>query len=164
MSSEPRIIDRDLGWIDLFKLVREIRHAHVKVGVIAESESTSPPEKAGALTVAEIAVVNEFGTEDGRIPARSFVRASFDEQREKLVELGANLMKQVIDRKLTLDRALGILGLSLATSIKLKIRSSVPPPDAPSTVAAKGSATTLVDTGRLLHSITWAVDKNGEGE
>jgi hypothetical protein len=45
------------------------------------------------------------------------------------------------------------LGLELRDAIVLKILSNIPPPNAPSTIKAKGSSSTLIDTGHLLASI-----------
>jgi hypothetical protein len=35
---------------------------------------------------AEIAEIQEYGTDDGRIPERSFQRSSFDENRDEICE------------------------------------------------------------------------------
>jgi hypothetical protein len=51
-----------------------------------------------------------------------------------------------------------VMGSTLANAMKRKIvdGAGVPPPNAPSTVAKKGSSRPLVDTGRLVNAITWA--------
>lgn len=158
-----KIIDRDLGWRDLFKRVGEIKNSYVKVGVLDDAKGSA---LNGNLTVAEIAVVNEFGTEDQHIPSRPFVRSTFDEQREDLTALGKNLMGAVIDGKISTLRALNIMGAKLATEVKKKITTGagVPPPNAPSTVAGKGSDRPLVDTGRLVNAITWQAIVGGKSD
>jgi hypothetical protein len=50
------------------------------------------------------------------------------------------------------------LGAFGAAKIQDQIASNMPPPNAPSTIAQKGSSGTLIDTGRLRQSITWALD------
>src|SRR6266436_693869 len=102
----PRIIDKDLGWAEFFKTIREIKDARIKVGVL-DSSGGAEKEPGSDITLAQLAGVLEFGTEDGRIPSRSVVRSTFDEEREKLVRMGADLIGQVLDRKMSLDRALG---------------------------------------------------------
>jgi hypothetical protein len=154
--SKPSIIDKDHGWAALFKRVKEIKDSYVKVGVLADDAKGGMHVPGADLTVAEIAVVHEFGA--GIVPERSFVRSTFDARREELVELGKKLMTGVIDGKIKLKPALDVMGSTLATAMKRKITegAGVPPPNAPSTVAAKGSSRPLVDTGRMLGAITWA--------
>jgi len=159
-SVRTTVVDYDLGWIEFFKRIHEIKTARVKVGVLASEEASV----GGAITVGELAAVHEFGTRDGRIPSRSFLRSTFDEQREMLVELGKKLMGAVLDGKMKTERALGFMGAKLTAEVKKKISSGdgIPPPNAPSTIAAKGSSHTLIDTGRLLGAIAWAVVMGGE--
>jgi hypothetical protein len=132
-----KLIVRDRGWKKFFRNVRQIRDARVRVGVLADTEEGGLHEEGGSLTVAEIAAVNEYGTQDGRIPARPFVRPTFDEQREKLAAMGRSLMGKVLDGQATVDSALNMMGAALAAAIKAKIASSVPPPNAPSTLLKK---------------------------
>jgi hypothetical protein len=157
--SKPSIIDKDHGWQALFKRVKEIESSYIKVGVLDDGKSNT----GGDLSIGEIAVVNEFGTEDGTIPARSFMRSTFDEKREDMVALGKKLMGAVVDGKMRIKQALDVMGLKLSTEMKKKITegAGVPPPNAPATVAKKGSARTLVDTGRMLGSITWTAIVGG---
>lgn len=154
MVALPKIIDKDLGWTAMRRRVAEIEASHVRVGIVGDAAN----ESDGGLTVAEYGAVNEFGTDDGHVPARPFLRPTFDDQREQLVEMGKKLIGAVIDGKMRTEQALGILGASLASAVKRRITSNVPPPNAPSTVAKKGSSKTLIDTGRLLNAITWIVE------
>ena len=179
MSRRNEVVDRDHGWAAMQRRLREARSAYAKVGVLGDQE-----EGESGLSVGEIAAVQEFGTEDGSIPARPFVRPTFDRQREHLASLAAKLLGEVLDGHLTVDGALGVLGADLAASIRATITAGVPPPNAPSTALAKAkkgrtsrlfrspartvghalaqvgalsSVKTLIDTGRMLGSVTWEV-------
>jgi len=170
-----KVIDRDLGWRAMIKAVESLAgDSYAKVGVLADDSKggalSRKPKRAYAqgvvldestddiLTVAELASVMEYGTEDGHIPARSFLRSTFDEKRDEIKETGAKCLGKILDGKMSLGTALNLMGLQLATDVKKKITiDGVPPPDAPSTIAAKGSDRTLVDSGRLLGAITWQV-------
>lgn len=161
MKLTAKVVAKDHGFAEFFKRMREARDAKIKVGVLADTSQGAETE-GGDLTVAEIAVVNEFGTEDKRVPERSFLRSTFEEKREDLVKLGAHLFGLVIAGKMKLDRALGIMGATLASEVKNKITGTeLPPPNAPSTIARKGSDHPLVDTGRLVGAITWGPDEGG---
>lgn len=162
MSAHVKVVDKDTGWIALFKRVKAARDGRVKVGVLADDPKGGAME--GDLTVAELATVLHFGTEDGRIPPRPFLTMALDEQREELAKMGGELMAEVIEGKMDQDRALGLIGAKLATEAKKVITTGDQlTPNAPSTVAEKGSSRPLVDTGRLLGAITWAIDKEGHG-
>lgn len=180
--ARSRVIDRDRGWAAQMKAAREAASgAFCKVGILGDNErgglhKTNPNTgKAEPLTVAEIAVVNEFGDEAGHIPSRSFVRSTFDRMREELADDAAKLLIQISDGKMTVEQALNILGLKLATAIRHTIvdGAGVPPPNAPSTARQKARGTgaaldravagarPLVDTGAMLSAIAWAVVIDG---
>ena len=57
------------------------------------------------------------------------------------------------DLKPALDNA----GLKIVSITKKRIKEGISPPNAPLTVKAKGGDKTLMDTGRLLASITYSV-------
>jgi hypothetical protein len=178
---KPAVVDKDLGWKEILHRAQALSGgAYVKVGILGGSDDRGglhhkdADGKASPLTIGEIAVVNEFGTEDGHIPARSFVRSTFDRMRAELqADAFKLLLKIVLDRKMTVEDALNILGLKLATGIKKTITegAGVAPPNAPSTAKAKVPASSkgakrqkaidgarpLVDTGAMLAALSWAV-------
>ena len=175
-----KVIDRDLGAEAFFRSMRGLKGAYAKVGILSDDargglHQRKPDGTAEDLTIAEIAVVNEFGTEDGHIPARSFVRSTYDKMRERLTADAAKLAGSIVDGKMDLTRALNILGAELATGIRAAVTqgAGIPPPNAPSTLARKeakgewnsrGAAQAqglgprpLVDTGAMVNAVTWAV-------
>lgn len=172
-----KVTDRDLGWKEILgQAVHLARGAYVKVGILGGDDEGGLHEEGADLTVAEIAVVNEFGTEDGRISARPAHRMTYDARRSEIERQSGKLLAAiVIDRKMTVEQALNLIGLSHATAIKKTITegAGVPPPNAPSVVRrkmqagewnARGKAKrkagwgvrTLVDTGRTINAISWA--------
>jgi len=50
------------------------------------------------------------------------------------------------------------VGMKIENAIRIKILSNVPPPNAASTIKAKGSSHTLIDTGEMLESVSHEVD------
>lgn len=147
------------------------RDSFSKVGLLG-SEADERPD--GDLTQAEIGAVHEFGTEDGKIPQRSWIGSTFDKQRDELLRMARELIGYVVDGKTTIEKALGILGLKLSTEIKKTVTTgeAIPPPNAPMTLRVKEAKTraggaahgvrTLVDTGRMIASVTWAVIVQGK--
>lgn len=159
---KTEVIKKGPGLAKIAEIFREIRGRQVRVGVLGDAEHGGLHQEGEELTVQEYAAVNEYGSDDGMIPPRSFLRSTFDEQRERLVEVGGKLIGAVFDGKMDVDRALGLLGADLASKVKEKITSNVPPPNRPRTVEKKGSDRTLIDTGRMLNSITWSIGESGE--
>jgi len=64
---------------------------------------------------------------------------------------------------MTLEDIAESIGMDFENKIREKILSNVPPENAPSTIAAKGSSHTLIDTGELLSSITHLVEQSPTG-
>jgi hypothetical protein len=164
--------EKDTGWEQFQALIAEIRASggQLKVGVI-EGVGTGSQKREGGISNAELAAVHEFGTADGHIPERSFLRSTFALNLAKYMLNLRTLLTRVLEGKMTVDAMFNVMGLKIVSDIKNRITTGdgIPPPNAPSTVARKrakgahngalgatGVIRPLVDTGRLLASITWA--------
>ena len=148
---------KDRGWKKINDLYNRLRNGkiYVKAGVLSGSDSRSD-----TMDNVTLALIHEFGTGDGRIPARSFVRSTFADNRPNYEAQ----LKQVVVKAFGKDpdlliKGLNLIGLAMASDMKKRITlgAGVPPPNAPSTIKAKGSSRPLVDTGQLVRSITHAV-------
>lgn len=177
-KSKGPVIDKDHGFEAMLQAASDLAGgSYAKVGVLADDDKGGLHVPGAKLTIAETAAVNEFGTKDGRIPARPAHRQAFEHHQEELAELGGQLLnKVVIDGTMTVEQALGVLGAKHASNVKGFITQGpeIPPHNAASTVRrkiesgqwnVKGKAQreagwgvrTLVDTGRTVGAITWAV-------
>lgn len=137
--------DIDRGWREFQRQLREARTIEVVVGV-QQGEMNGDGQQ-----IAEYAAANEFGTE--KAPERSFMRSAFDENVAELTREMEGRYAQMMRGALTTRAALGLVGLKLQDMIKDKISSNIPPPNADSTIARKGSSRTLIDTGAMKNSI-----------
>jgi hypothetical protein len=142
------VTDKDKGYSAILDTLHAAAGARVLVGVRGAENSD----------VLQYAAANEFGTEDGRVPERSFLRSTIDENHERYGKLMRIAVLKVIRGKASPEEALGIVGIQVVGDVQRKIRSHVPPPNAPSTIAAKGSSVTLIDSGRLRQSIDYVVE------
>lgn len=106
--------------------------------------------------IIERAIYNEFGTT--RIPERPFMRNAMIDNRGKYEALMRADGARILKGQLTVEGALNRLGLMAVGDIKDSIGSNVPPPNAPSTVARKGSSRTLIDTGNMRQAVTFVVE------
>lgn len=136
----------------------------VRAGVFAD-KNNGGDEREGVTNV-ELAAIHEMGTADGRVPARSFLRSTFEEQKNKYVSILRRALPRVLEGKLTARTMFDALGQTMVSDINHKVRSGagVPPPLKPATIARKGSGRPLIDTGRLLAAITWVTTLGGRGE
>ena len=120
-----------------------------------------PAASAGSWprTNGAVGVYNEFGT--STIPERSFIRWTHDNRKDSWRKLQGELRPHVIAGRMTIGKALGVIGARIQGDIQQRISSNVPPPNAPSTIAAKargsGSATTLINYGQLRGTVHFAV-------
>lgn len=115
-----------------------------------------------AFTLVEIASVNEFGSEDGRIPERSFLRSTFDMHKDRYYRILNAAVTRVIAGRSEINHELGQLGLRAAGDVQKTIGMLREPPNAAVTIAKKGSSKPLRDTGRLAASIDFEVRSDDE--
>jgi hypothetical protein len=174
VSKKPRVTmtihEKDRGWKEFAAFIADIKRdqPHVKVGVLDDGGKGS--DDHGGFTNAQLAAIHEFGSEDGTIPERSFIRSTLTANIQEYKRILTKIVRGIYMRKLTPERGLGLLGAQVAADIKKRVTTGdeVPPPNAPSTLArkeklrrkgSKGLPRTLVDTGRMIGSVSWAVVK-----
>ncbi|MBC8947075.1 MULTISPECIES: hypothetical protein [Xenorhabdus] len=130
----------------------------VQAGVLAgaTNEDTGEP-------IAPYAAANEFGTKN--IPPRPFMRTTIANKSGEWGRLiGAQLRGRLQDEG-GVEATFNTLGMVMAADIKDSIEQSLPPPNAPATIAAKtrkGRASpgqTLVDSGSMQRAIDYEVIK-----
>ena len=163
------VIIRDRGLDNLAAQLQEWMGLSVVVGI--RQEKGSVVDEDGGITVAGYAAVNEFGSEDGRVPERSFLRSTIDERRdeylkglERAVLEGVDAAAAEGDGTAAVTRALGRLGMAAAGDVQATIRDLRDPPNAPYTIARKKSSNPLIDTGRMRQSIDSEVRNVSGGE
>lgn len=131
--------------------------AKVKVGF--------PNGKASGDIIA-IAVYNHEGTRGGAsgggwggpIPPRPFITRAFFKARGELKTFLRAEAKGILTGRIGLAQALPRLGIWGQTKIQDQIGSNMAPKNSATTVRLKGSNKTLIDTGRMRQSVTWAIE------
>lgn len=141
----------------LAKALASIGQYQVTVGVHAEDGGATYD---GGATVSDIATFHEFGT--ATIPARSFVRAWADGARAEIQSDLQGLAEAIVAGKVANpETGLRALAARWVGQVQDRISDGIPPPLAESTIARKGSATALIDTGQLRSSIRARVRRKG---
>ena len=101
---------------------------------------------------------NEFGTKT--IPARSFIRSTFDSNKAKYLRQLEGDLQKALRRGRPLKAAMVRLGNEQRNDIVKKITSLRVPPNDPATIAQKGSSNPLIDTGIMRATIRFRVKKS----
>jgi hypothetical protein len=142
----------------LNKLRASVRGWRVKVGVLGTGQGAPP----GELTMPELAAIHEFGAPRAAIPERSFLRATADAKRREWLALLERGLRAALAERLTVEQAFGLTAQRAVADIVARIRSGagIPPPLQPATVRRKGSTRPLVDTGRLVQSISYSIKRS----
>lgn len=142
---------KDMGF-EAFKQELEIAQtANVTIGIHEGSGSVD------GVTIAEYAAYNEYGTK--HIPERSFMRTTFDDEVNNIQNQMTAQWAQVLVGKTTVYRALSLIGLRHEIKVKEKINSNIQPKNAPSTIEKKKSSRTLIDTGTMLNTVRYVLNK-----
>lgn len=169
----------DHGWEELKRNLRDLQHgrSYVKIGVFggAGGGVQKPGEPPDVVTLARI---HEFGAPRANIPQRSFIRAPFDNNRAKYIQIFKVLLRQVYEGKREMADALKIVGLQAVADVNAYVRQgSNLAPLHPYTVRRKMKKTPwpkpgepegpvraprpLIDTGRMLGAVTYEVVVKG---
>lgn len=93
------------------------------------------------------------------IPERAFLRKGYDNNADKVVNSKENILKRVIGGNFNVETYLCKLGEQLASKIKKDARDLNNPFNSWTTEKTKGSSNPLVDTGEMIRSITYKVNK-----
>lgn len=154
-------------------MLEELTTTYIEVGIFGEDDSE----------VLMIASVQEFGcqikvtdkmrnylhtigmhlrkdTKYVNIPERSFVRAGYDQEKEKIINEAEHLLEKVISLELPVSTFFEVLGEYIVGLIQRYLTDIKTPPNHPATIKNKESSNPLIDTGRLRQSITYKVIKN----
>ncbi|MBT9548601.1 MAG: hypothetical protein IV090_24620 [Candidatus Sericytochromatia bacterium] len=137
---------QNLRWLASVELV---------IGILGESAYYQNGE---GFSLVDIAIVNEFGSDDGRIPERAAHRTTFREQKAAMLRRMNGVIRLTIDGK-SPSQALDKLGLYYTAKLRAQIIAWSIPANAPATIAKKGADNPLIDTGRTLNATQHKVRK-----
>jgi len=150
-----RVTDIDHGYKKLLARMTELTKRPRGVYVGVRSKDGVEIEPGEELNLAQIAAVNEFGSEDGHVPERSYLRSTLDENQEKYEKMLIDASVAYVTGKRDLDTSLKVLGVIAVSDVQRKIVKLRAPPNAPATIARKGSSNPLIADGRLHASIDY---------
>lgn len=145
---------KDPSFEKIIQEVRKLNLSYVSVGF-----HNTAGQYPDGTNIVQVAAWNEFGTEHS--PERSFIRSAIDDNAAKLDKWRYEAIQNILENGWTAEKALEMIGFRLQILIQNKIKSNVPPPNAPSTIAQKAAdgvaPNTLQWTGLMLRSVTYRV-------
>lgn len=169
-----KVIEKDHGLEALKKRLRNIQRSgsYVKVGVMGKNGDAAH----GEVTNAELAIMAEFGT--SKQPARPFISATFEKHKDEYHSMIRKGVEKIYANETTVEKVLGLVGVKMASDVKQFVtsRDNNLTPNALSTMERKLKKTPkgktmigpvesprpLVDTGRMVGSVTHEVVVTGD--
>lgn len=159
---EFKITDIRKNWDKFINNLTETKKSFVTIGV----HSTAEPYPSGE-SVAEVAITHEFGTR--KIPQRSFFRSTLSAKEREIKELIDKFSIAISKESSIVKKYLSKIGFYIMSQIKSTIRTrgenaNVDWPELyyirenlPKEKWPKPHSKPLIDSGRLLKSITYEV-------
>lgn len=127
----------------------------IAVGIPKATEQYAMKHPISGIPIVDIAFWNEFGTEI--IPSRPFLKTGGKIAQEELAKRIKVIIREVNAGRANLKDELQEVGATAAKIIQVVIEEFSEPPNAPSTIQAKGTNNPLVDQGHLKRAITYQV-------
>jgi hypothetical protein len=156
VSRSVRIRYYDRGWLQIVKGMRDMNSMRVKAGLVGREAQRR--HRNSDISMVEVGMINEFGSADGHVPERSWLRrplrraSSFAGLRAAAVATTQAMLNGVAPSK-----ALRHVGDWAVGSIKEAITSTLPPAQAQRTVDRKGHSKTLRHTYSFLNAISYKI-------
>lgn len=147
----------DKGWRELTSNVARAGATKLRVGVLGADASRKHPN--ADITIGEVALINEFGSDDGHVPRRSFIRGTVNGKMGLMASILNTAARAVVMAKQSADVALGHAGALVVNAIRETIEHSIAPHNAKATVDKKGFDHPLIESGVLKEAISFQLVK-----
>jgi len=151
------VAPRAITWEELEQRLADIERHTVRIGVFASGPGGDLV--AGSdLTMIGLASIHELGL--GGLPQRSFIRAGIEHHADAIGAVQNKLVRKIFAGELggaVAAEVLGQYGVGRVRDYVFTHALDGAWANAPSTIARKGSDRPLVDTGRLMASISYQV-------
>ena len=133
---------------------------YVEVGILGGKYDNKDTTKK-PITIANIGLIQEFGSIKNNIPARSFIREPLNKHLSDEIKLSETLKKAAFSEDPTFKyEVLGGIARNVILDSFQSLGDGTWAPNAPVTIKKKKSSHPLIDTGKLRKSIDYKVVKN----
>ena len=141
---------------NLFQRILDSAKGLTEKGVVAgfPKGRLNTPHYENGESIIDVAIKNNYGM---GVPRRDFMTPSSKKWMKFFSESLDIVRRDMLDNKLDSDKFLKAMGQKGSDIISKEIIALDTPPNAPSTIAKKGSSNPLVDTGAMSRSTTWQI-------
>lgn len=153
----------DRVWRALTAALEGLGKKHVRVGLLEKSGGGDVDENG--FTLAARGAVHEFGSTDGTIPERRWIRGTFETYEKELIEMQARISKQFFSGDFDIEKALSMLGVWASNKVKYHVKNdTLTPALKQATIDRKGSDRPLIDTALMVNSVNYEItDAKSDG-
>lgn len=113
--------------------------------------------KREKIPVAQVALANEYGVPEHNVPPRPFMWRTVDGNAKKWAKMVQNELPQM--KKMDLKTMVKRIASVAVRDMQRTIDELQYPPNAQSTINAKGFNNPLIDSGQMRDSVTWRLAK-----
>ena len=136
------------------KFIEELTSKQINVGFNEKSGSYED-----GTTTAQVAAWNEYGTE--RSPARPFMRQTIENNEDKITKFVNAKAGAAIKSGGSAAKVLNAIGAYTKGRMQKEIRDGEFEPNAPSTIARKGSSKPLIDSAHMRQNVVYTIKEKG---
>lgn len=122
-------------------------------GLVAQIGFPSGQHYPDGTNVAFVAAIQEFGAPAMKIPPRPFMRPTIKAKEDSWANTIQKKIPTVVKGQMTGFDVLDLVGIQASADIQETISKVTTPPLSPITIARKGSAKPLIDTGLMMASV-----------
>jgi hypothetical protein len=130
-------------------------------GLVAQIGFPQGQHYPDGTNVAFVASIHEFGAPGANIPARPFMRPTVNAKKDTWINTVKKGIPKVVTGQATAFDVLDLVGIQGAADVQETISKVTSPPLRPMTIARKGSAKPLIDTGQMFASVRNSVAPAG---
>jgi len=162
MAKQSTVQDVDFGWARILRSVHYFNDHDVYVGI---NENNADKSDNDGISVAGYGSVHEFGSDDGIVPARPWLRPAVDANIEEVGDRTQQILVNIYDGKSSVKRDLNRFGLWGVKIVKDYIMNTGPdlwPDLMDETIDRKGSTRMLIDHRVMFRSITYVIKNRAE--
>ena len=157
MAKGAKTIDKDLGQKQIVRELKKAKGSFVTVGIHAKEH-----EYESGASVQMVGTVHEFGLPEKNIPERSFLRSTYDKNKEFWRKMTVDLFYKVLQRSITVETALKQIGILQVSAVQGTLLKGDFAELKTSTIRARkrgglNSKRPLVATRKLWRSINFEV-------
>ena len=144
-----------------FEEIEKLVKMQVRVGY--QQGKNFHEEEGKKVDILDVAMFNELGT--SRIPSRPFMRDSVDDNAESITKFCQAQLKGIANGSKDAETVMKAIGAMQVGLVQKTIVEGNFTPNAPRTIAKKGSDKPLIDTGLMRQSVHYVItDKKGGGD